>query len=405
MATGSTASSFKTVLGWALEPQPATGTPVAAANYVPVRKLEVENKVVKLKDESWRGSMVSTVGVQNGVESATTSIEGDAFPTSIPWFLSGILGDVQYSGGTSTGSPTTTTALLTAGVSTVVAVTSATGIIAGTVLLLDTSTLQEAVTVLSVASLNVTLTAPVAKSHTSGVAVQPVTAPFTDTIALYNGGNGQPVSYTITDSDSLSTRQYPSARFTDLTLTYDSSKLLTYSATALSWASGNPLGSALTPSYDSFGPAPAWACQASYGGSPVGYVQSAELAFKRAGAEAIFTLQNTQNPFEVHVGPLDLSTKLTIVAEDDTWLTDYLSNNIKVLTLNLTSGTGANLTQIQVRMSSHDVMSAKKNKGKSYIEFDTTGMAIGNTTDVGASAGYSPCLVTCQNQVAPHTFA
>lgn len=404
MTTGSTASSFKTVLGWALEPQPATGTPVAAANYVPVRKLEVENKVIKLQDQSWRGSMVSTVGVQNGVMSATTSIEGDAFPTSIPWYLAGILGDVQYSGGTPSGSPTTTTGALTAGVTAVVPVTSATGISAGTVLLLDTSTLAEAVTVLSVVSLNVTLTAPVAKSHASNVSVQIVTAPFTDTIALYNGGNGQPVSYTITDSDSLSTRQYASARFSDLTMTFDSSKLLTYTATALSWATQGTT-STLVPSYDSFGPAPAWQCQASYGGATVGYVQTAELAFKRAGAECIFTLQNTQNPFEVHVGPLELSTKFTIVAEDETWLTDYMSNNLKVLNLNLSAGTGATATQIQIRMSSHDVMSAKKNKGKSYIEFDTTGMAIGNTTDVGASAGYSPCLVTCQNQVAPHTFA
>lgn len=404
MATGQTASSFKTVLGIAKEPQPATGTPVASTAYIPVRKLEVENKIVKLQDQSWRGSMVETVGVQNGPMSSALSIEGDAFPSSIPWFLSGMLGDVAYSGGTTAGAPTTTTAGLTAGVTTVVPVASATGITTGTVLLLDTSTLQEAVTVLSVVSLNVTLTAPVAKTHASTVAVQPVTAPFTDAIALYNGGSGQPTSYTITDSDSLSTRQYASVRYSDLTLTYDASKLLTYSATSLGWATQGT-SSALVPSYDSLAPAPAWACQASYGGSQIGVVQSAELSFKRSGCECIFTLQNSQSPYEVHVGPITVDSKLTLVAADETWLTDYLANTSKVLTLDLTSGASAALIDIQVRMSQHNIQSVKKSKGKSYIEFDTSGMAVGNTTDIGLSGGYSPCLVTCKNAVAPGTFA
>jgi hypothetical protein len=404
VATGSTASSFKTVLGIAKEPQPAAGTPVASTNYIPVRKFDVSNKVDKLQDQGWRGSMVTAYGVQNGVQQASISVEGDAFADTVPWFLAGMLGDVQYSGGTSAGTPTTTTAILTAGTSTVIAVTAATGIVAGTVLLIDTSTLQEAVTVLSVASLNVTITAPVAKSHTTGVAVQPVTAPFTQTMALYNGGNGQPTSYTVTDSDALSTRQYTSTRWTDLTLSWDTSKLLTYSATGMSWATLSTT-SAPTQSYSGLLPAASWMCQASYGGSVVGNVQTAELAFKRQNSECIFTLQNTQNPFEVHVGPLELTSKITLVATDETWLTDYLADTGKVLTLALTNGSGATATQITVRMTNHYATQVNKTKGKSYIEFDIAGLAVGNTTDIGLSAGYSPCLVTVQNGVAPATFA
>lgn len=404
MATGSTASSFKTVLGIAKEPQPATGTPVASTAYIPVRKFDVSNKVEKLQDQGWRGSMVTAYGVQNGVQSSSIAVEGDAFADTVPWFLAGMLGDVQYSGGTNAGSPTTTTGALTAGVTTVIPVTSATGIVPGTVLLIDTSTLQEAVTVLSVVTLNVTITAPVAKSHSSSVAVQPVTAPFTQTMALYNAGNGQPTSYTLTDSDALSTRQYASTRWTDLTLNWDTSKLLTYSATGLAWATQNTT-TAPTQSYSGLLPSASWMCQASYGGSPVGNVQTAELAFKRQNSECIFTLQNTQNPFEVHVGPLELTSKLVLVATDETWLTDYLADTGKVLTLALTNGSGATAVQITVRMSSHYATQVNKTKGKSYIEFDVAGLAVGNTADIGLSAGYSPCLVTTQNAVSPATFA
>jgi hypothetical protein len=92
------------------------------------------------------------------------------------------------------------------------------------------------------------------------------------------------------------------------------------------------------------------------------------------------------------------------VAADETWLTDYISNNTKALQLNLSTGAGATAAQVQVHMNAHNIQTAKKNKGKSYIEFDVTGIAEGNTTDVGLSGGFSPCLITCQNAVNPQTF-
>lgn len=326
--TGSTASIFQTVLGIALEPQPATGAPVDATDFIPVRKFDVKNTVTKLLDQSWRGSMVETVGVQNGPQSASVDIEGDAFPDTIGFWIAAILGDV-----TTTGS------------------------------------------------------AP----------------PFTHAIALLNSGNGQPPSYTITDSDPLSTRLYASTRLTDLTLTYDASKLLTYSATGLSWATQGT-ADAPTQSYSTLLPAPAWECAASYGGSATGIVQTAEVAFKRSGSEAIFTLQNSQNPYEVHVGQIAVTTKITIVAADETWLTDYLADTTKALVLNM-SPAGSSTTQIEITATGHNLQSVSKSKGKSYIEFEVEGLMVGNTTDVGTSGGYSPCKVTLQNSEPSGTYA
>jgi hypothetical protein len=326
--TGSTASTFKTVLGIAKEPQPATGTLVPPTDFIPVRKFDVKNTVTKLLDQSWRGAMVETTGVQNGTQSASIAIEGDAFPDTIGYYVVGMLGDLATVGST---------------------------------------------------------------------------APFTHTVALLNSGNGQPVSYSITDSDSLSTRGYASTRWTDFSLTYDASKLLTYSATGLCWATQGT-GSAPTQSYSTILPAPSWECAASYGGSATGVVQSAELSWKRSGAEAIFTLQNSQNPYEIHVGQITLVSKITIVAADETWLTDYLADTTKPLVLNMTPA-GSAATQIQVTMTGHNLQNVNKSKGKSYIEFEVEGLAVGNTVDVGTSAGYSPCKVVLQNAKPSGTYA
>lgn len=324
--TGQTASTFQTVLGIAKEPQPATGTPVAASDFIPVTKFDVENKVTKLQDDSWRGSMVTTTAQQNGVTEASIDVEGDAFPDTIGYFLAGMLGDVA----------------------------------------------------------------------TTGTAT-----PYTHTIALQNGGNGQPTSYTITDSDSLSTRQYASCRWTDLSLTYDAAKLLTYKATGLGWAS-DATTTAPTHSYSNVLPAPSWACQASINGTAVGEVESAALAFKRTGT-ALYTLANQRTPYEVHVGPVDLTSTVTLIAKDESALLDLLADNVSALTIDLYPA-NAN-TELKIQMSGHKWQTVKKQKGNTWIEFAGTGMAIGNTTDVGASGGYSPCLVTLINSVAAATYA
>jgi hypothetical protein len=47
---------------------------------------------------------------------------------------------------------------------------------------------------------------------------------------------------------------------------------------------------------------------------------------------------------------------------------------------------------------------AKVTRGKSYVEIEATWQAVLNTTDVGASGGMSPALVTVLNSLPTGTF-
>jgi len=327
VSTGSTASTYQTVLGIAKETQPATGAPVAATAFIPVKKLEPDNKPVKLYDESWKGSMVEITGVQAGVQSAELSLGGNVYADTVGWFLAGMLGDVATTG---------------------------------------------------------------------------ASAPFTHTMALLNSGNGQPTSYTLTDTDPLSTRQYASCRFSELTLKWDAAELLTWEGKAIGWTGAT--ASAPTSSFSTLPPVPAWALTATIGGVSAPNVKSVELAFKRSNSEAIFTAQNSQNPYEVHVGPITLEPKIQFIAKDEQPLTDFLNNTTQPLVLNYATGAGASAVQLQVTMTGWNYDEVKKDKGNSWIEFAAGGKAIGNVTDAGVSGGYSPCKVIVKNALPASTY-
>jgi len=326
VATGSTASSYQSVLGIAKEATP--GTPVAATAFIPVRDIKPKPNIRKLMDSSWRGSMVDVVGVQAGVQSAELSVSGDAFPDTIPWLLAGLYGSV-----TTTGS----------------------------------------------------------------------SAPYSHVITLLNSGNGQPTAYTVTDSDPLSTRQYASSRVTELKLSWSSEELLNYDVTWMSWM-GTPT-TAPTTSYTTLLPAPSWQCAASVAGSAVSNLREVEITWKRNDANPIFTLANQTSPYEIHVGPLSAEVKLTWVAATEQPLLDLLANTSQALQLNLTSGAGAGLTQIQVASSAFMYTGVEKDKGSSWIEYSATGVFVGATADAGASGGYSPGKITVQNAVTSGTYA
>lgn len=327
MATGSTASTFQTVLGIAKEPQPATGAPVAATAFIPVKKLEPENKPVKLYDESWRGSMVDVTDVQAGVQSAEIALGGNVYADTVGWWLAAMLGDVATSG---------------------------------------------------------------------------ASAPFTHTMALLNSGNGQPTSYTLTDADPLSTRQYASSRFSELTLKWDAAELLTWEAKAIGWTGAT--ASAPTASYSTLPPVASWALTATIGGVAAPNVKSVEVSFKRDNSEPIFTAQNTQNPYEVHVGPIAVECKLQFVAKDEQPLIDFLANTTQALVLNYATGAGSSAVQLQITMTRWNYNEVKKDKGNSWIEFSAGGKAIGNVTDAGVSGGYSPCKVVVKNALPASTY-
>lgn len=391
------------------------GTPVTAgAATIPIEKFEWEDKPVWLDDKAYRGSMVESYGRQEGVIKTDFSMSGPVFLDTLGFLLSNTLGDISYTGGTPTGpalGPLTVAA--TAGVTTVLALTAATGVVAGTVLQVDTAGLLENVTVLSLASLNATLTAPVKFSHTTSAAVTAVVAPFNSAISTLNSGNGQPGSHTIQHSfgppATSGTRVLAGACLSEVTLKWNAeTSLLTYDAKGSAWPS-TVAGSAPTPNPSAVTPVASWkgvlgiAGPAS-GGTQVKTVMDGEFMIKRV-LEPIFTTQNSQSPYIIQRGAVSATGKLAFVAIDETPFTTMIANTQPQLQVVLSNGlAGTSLASITINCTNAAYETSKPNFGKAAVAYDTTFYAVANTTDAGSSGGYSPIKVTLANAVAPYTY-
>lgn len=229
-------------------------------------------------------------------------------------------------------------------------------------------------------------------------------APYTTTVALLNTGSTQGKSYTLSDMDAINTRQYPGMKFSELGFKFDGGGLLEYTAKAVGLSSAIN-ASPPTPSFTTVPIEAAWTGATQVGGSSTGIqLVTGEFNLKRA-ADPINTVDGTQAPFVIWQGPITVDGKLTLVALADTLQANYISGTTTSLDFNFTQGTGAAATQVKLHASNVIFTDVARSFGKTYIEFEITYVADANVTDIGASAGYSPCKITVQNALASGTVA
>lgn len=70
------------------------------ADYIPVTSIEVEDQIVQLKDRGLRSSAVEEYANQQGTRLAMVKLGGDVFPDTFPYFVGGVTGAADFSGGT-----------------------------------------------------------------------------------------------------------------------------------------------------------------------------------------------------------------------------------------------------------------------------------------------------------------
>jgi len=234
-------------------------------------------------------------------------------------------------------------------------------------------------------------------------------APFTHTVSLKNasttGADVQPTSLTLTDFYAAQVRSYPGCRIHDLTLTFSAEGLLDYDAKGTSW--GSATVSTPTPSFSTLTPVPTWQAQVTIGGSVVANSVSGEINLTRPvnPVYAIGTSSgSTQQPYSVFVGALETKGKFTFVMEDDTQLTNFLSNTQPAITVNWTNGSGATATQIQYTLTKGAYTVAQIERTKDFVQVMIEFEGLGNTTDAGATAGYNNIKWTFQNAVTSGTY-
>lgn len=238
------------------------------------------------------------------------------------------------------------------------------------------------------------------------VATVGASAPYTHTVTLLNslatGTDTQPISYTLTDFYAVAVRQYPGCQFSDFSLKFNADGMLEYDAKTTGWLSTTTTDP--VPSFSTLLPTPVWRGTVSVAGSPVSTAMTGNIDMKRP-VTPIYGISNTQNPYQVFLGPLEVTGKVTFVMENDSQLLNFLNNTQPALVFNWNYGTGANEVQIQATLSKGAYTAAVIERGDDFVKVTVDINAMSTTTDAGASGGYSPIKWVLKNAKASGTYA
>ena len=238
------------------------------------------------------------------------------------------------------------------------------------------------------------------------VATTGASAPFTHTISLFNsttsGADAQPISYTLTDFYAVDVRSYPGCQFSDFSLKFNADGMLEYDTKTTGFASSTV--SDPTPTFSTVLPTPVWRGTVSIGGSQVSTAMSGNIDMVRP-VTPVYGISATQDPFQVFLGPLEVTGKITFLMETDAELTNFLTNTQPAIVLNWAYGSGATAVQIQATITKGAYTAAMIERGEDFVQVSIDLNGQSNTTDAGTSGGFSPIKWVIQNAKASGTYA
>lgn len=238
------------------------------------------------------------------------------------------------------------------------------------------------------------------------VATTGASAPYTHTISLTNsltsGTDTQPISYTLTDFYAVDVRSYPGCQFSDFTLKFNADGMLEFDTKTTGFKSD--VVSDPTPSFSTVLPTPVWRGTVSIGGSSVATAMEGTIALKRP-VTPIYGISNTQDPYQVFLGPLEVTGTVKFVMDSDAELLNFLNNTQPAIVLNWNYGTGASEVQIQATITKGAYTAATIERGDDFVSVSIELNGQSNTTDAGSSGGYSPIKWVLKNAKASGTYA
>jgi hypothetical protein len=178
--------------------------------------------------------------------------------------------------------------------------------------------------------------------------------------------------------------------------------MLEYDTKTTGWASSAVADP--TPTFSTILPTQVWRGTVSIGGSAVSNSMTGNIDMARS-VTPVYGISSTQNPYNIFLGPLEVTGKITFIMEDDTELTRFLSNAQPAIVLNWAYGAGAAAVQIQATITKGAYTAAVIERGEDFVQvsIDLNGQA--NTTDAGSTGGYSPIKWVLQNAKASGTYA
>ena len=238
------------------------------------------------------------------------------------------------------------------------------------------------------------------------VATSGVSAPYTHTISLKNsltsGADDQPISYTLTDFYAVDVRSYPGCQFSDFSLKFNADGMLEYDLKTTGWASETV--SDPTPSFSTVLPTPVWQGTVSIGGSAVANAMTGNIDMKR-NVTPVYGISATQDPFNIFLGPIEVTGKITFIMETDAELTRFLTNTQPAIVLDWAYGSGSTAVQIQATITKGAYTAAVIERGEDFVQVTVDINGQGNTTDAGSTGGYSPIKWVLKNAKPSGTYA
>jgi hypothetical protein len=238
------------------------------------------------------------------------------------------------------------------------------------------------------------------------VATTGASAPYTHTISLFNSLTSnvdvQPISYTLTDFYAVDVRSYPGCQFSDFSLKFNADGMLEYDTKTTGFQS--ELVADPTPTFSTVLPTPVWRGTVSIGGSAVSTAMTGNIDMTRP-ATPIYGISNTQDPYQVFLGPLEVTGKITFVMDNDSQLLNFLNNSQPALVFNWAYGAGASAVQIQATLTKGAYTTGVIERGEDFVQVTVDINAQSNTTDAGSSGGFSPIKWVLQNAKASGTYA
>ena len=103
------------------------------------------------------------------------------------------------------------------------------------------------------------------------------------------------------------------------------------------------------------------------------------------------SVSGIQKPWKIFAGPISVEGKFNVLPEDLTEYTRYVSNTRQASLVTFTQAAGASIV---LQMSKSVWTDVNPDRGSDQMKYPVTFKAFGNTTDVGASGGFSPIKAT-----------
>jgi hypothetical protein len=382
-----------------------TATPVNPTATIPAEKIEPDEKYNFLDDNSIRGMMANLFSATGGTQSGEVNWSGPVYLDTIGHTMLNLFGDYAATGSTPTNS-TTLASQATAGATTC-SVTSGTGYATSQAVQIGTGTSAEVVVLTNVSGTTLTFAnTPLRSTHAAAQTVATVVAPFTHVFALLNSSPGQPPTHTITHYNGISgtykANQYAYWCCSGCSFNMDAEKLFTHDTKGTSYIRAAATGT-VTNNFSSVAVYPNWRFSVGIGGPASGGTLINDVAMCSLDitreVKPRWTSDGQQAPYVIYRNALGVTGKFTEIAQSDSPMNELLNNTQPQLQFAATNGlAGANLLAITFDIKQAAVETVKLNNNE-IIEYETSWKAISNSTNVGASGGAGPMVVTIQNAV------